>query len=122
VDRTICNHFLVNHPLIRTLQNHISSIKSCEVYAQFIYHYFTKITKENNEKKKFWILTGRTFFIRVRELVFSDISTGWIGVFFGSLIAEECLSKYEIRNRPLLGGVCFSIFIGVPLIYDTFVL
>ncbi|MCI13354.1 hypothetical protein A2U01_0034471, partial [Trifolium medium] len=37
-------------------------------------------------------------------------------------LAEECLSKNEIRSRPLLGGVCFGIFIGVPLIYGTSVL
>jgi hypothetical protein len=32
-------------------------------------------------------------------------------------------SKNEIRNGPLLlGGVCFDIFIGIPLIYGTFIL
>ncbi|PNY00641.1 hypothetical protein L195_g023926 [Trifolium pratense] len=43
-------------------------------------------------------------------------------VLFGGLEAEECLSKNEIRGEPLLGGVCFLLFTGVPLIYDAFVL
>ncbi|MCI74968.1 hypothetical protein A2U01_0096234, partial [Trifolium medium] len=42
-------------------------------------------------------------------------------VFSGGLEAKECLSKNEIRSGYLLGGVCFGIFIGVPLIYDVFV-
>jgi hypothetical protein len=45
-----------------------------------------------------------------------------VDVFFSSLEAEECFSNNEIRSEPLLGGVCFSIFIGVPLIYGVFVL
>jgi hypothetical protein len=43
-----------------------------------------------------------------------------VDVFSGSLEADERLSKNEIRNRSLLGGLCFGIFIGVPLIYGTF--
>jgi hypothetical protein len=31
--------------------------------------------------------------IQVRELASSDISTGWVGVFSGSLMVEECLSN-----------------------------
>jgi hypothetical protein len=49
------------------------------------------------------------------------ISMGWVGVFSGGLVAEECRSKYGIKIRHLLGGVCFGIFIGVPLIYGVFV-
>jgi hypothetical protein len=69
----------------------------------------------------FWILVGRTLLIRVRQLVFSGISTGWIGVFSGGMIADEGLSKNEIRSS-LIGGVCFGIFNGVLLIYGAFVL
>jgi hypothetical protein len=47
---------------------------------------------------------GRSLFIRDRELVFSGISRGRVDVFSGGLVAFECLSKYEIRNRPLLGA------------------
>ncbi|MCI60673.1 hypothetical protein A2U01_0081929, partial [Trifolium medium] len=64
----------------------------------------------------------RSLLIRDRELVSSDISMGRVAVLSGGLGAEECLSKNEIRNRPLLGGVCFGIFIGIPLIYGVFVL
>jgi hypothetical protein len=42
-------------------------------------------------------------------------------VFSGSLEAEECLSKNGIRSIPILGGVCFGMFIGVPLKYGAFV-
>jgi hypothetical protein len=42
-------------------------------------------------------------------------------LFFGSLEADERLSKYRIRSRPHLGGIGFGIFIGVPLIYGAFV-
>jgi hypothetical protein len=45
---------------------------------------------------------------------------GWVGVFSGGLIAEECRPKYEIRIKPPLSGVCFGIFIGVPLLYGAF--
>ncbi|MCI06743.1 hypothetical protein A2U01_0027803, partial [Trifolium medium] len=41
-----------------------------------------------------------------------------VAVFSGGLKA----SKNEIKSGTLLGGVYFSIFIGVPLIYGTFVL
>ncbi|MCI62800.1 hypothetical protein A2U01_0084057, partial [Trifolium medium] len=58
---------------------------------------------------------GRSFLIRDRELVSSDFSMDQIDVFSGSLEADECLYKNEIRNGPLLSGVCFGIFIGVPL-------
>jgi hypothetical protein len=70
----------------------------------------------------FWILMGQTLLIRVRELVYSDISTGWVDVFCGGLVAESVISENEIRSRPLLGDVYFGIFISVPLIYGTFVL
>jgi hypothetical protein len=52
---------------------------------------------------------GQELLIRVRKLVSSDISTCWVGVFSGGLIGKECFSNYEIRNRLLLGGVCFDI-------------
>jgi hypothetical protein len=51
---------------------------------------------------------GRSLLIRDRELVSSGISMGWICVICGGLKADECLSKNEIRNRPLLGGVGFG--------------
>jgi hypothetical protein len=55
--------------------------------------------------------------------VSSVISMVRVSVFSsGSLEAEECLFKNEIRNGPLIGGVCFCIFIGGPRIYNTFVL
>jgi hypothetical protein len=38
-------------------------------------------------------------------------------VFFGSLEAVEHLPKNDIRSGPLLGDICFTIFIDVPLIY-----
>jgi hypothetical protein len=44
-----------------------------------------------------------------------------VGVFFGSLKAEECRSNYVIRSDILLGSVGFGIFIGVLLIYGAFV-
>jgi hypothetical protein len=74
------------------------------------------------QRAAFWIMMGRTLSIRARKLVSSGVSTGWICVFSGGQITEECLSKNEVRSRSLLCGVCFSIFIGVPLIYGTFVL
>jgi hypothetical protein len=45
---------------------------------------------------------------------------GWY--FSSGQVVEECLSKNEIRSRSLLGDVCFDIFIGVPFIYNTFLL
>jgi hypothetical protein len=53
--------------------------------------------------------------------VSSDIFLGQVDVFSGGLKAKECFSNNGIRSRPLLGGVCFGIFIGVPLIYGAFV-
>jgi hypothetical protein len=47
---------------------------------------------------------------------------GSVDIFAGGLKADECLSKYEVISEPLLSGVCFSIFIGVLLIYEVFVL
>ncbi|MCI33440.1 hypothetical protein A2U01_0054657, partial [Trifolium medium] len=41
-----------------------------------------------------------------------------VDVLSGGLEVEECLSK-NVISRP---GVCFGIFIGIPLIYDAFVL
>jgi hypothetical protein len=38
------------------------------------------------------------------------------------LEAEKCISKNEIRSELLLGGICFGIFTGVPLIYGVLVL
>jgi hypothetical protein len=63
---------------------------------------------------------GRSLMIRDRELVSSDIFMGRV-VFSDNLKTMECLSKNGIRSRPLLGGVCFGIFIGVPRIYGAFV-
>jgi hypothetical protein len=71
------------------------------------------------QRAAFWIMMGRTLLIRVRKLVSSGVSTGWICVFSSGQITEECLSKNDIRSRLILGGVCFSIFMGVPLIYDA---
>jgi hypothetical protein len=45
-----------------------------------------------------------------------------VDVLSGGLEAEEYLFKNEIRSGLLLGGVCFGIFINVPLIYNVFVL
>jgi hypothetical protein len=71
----------------------------------------------------FWILMGRSLLIRNRELKSSGISSGRIDVCSGGLEAEECLSKNGIRSEPLfLNGVCFGNFIGVPPIYNTFIL
>jgi hypothetical protein len=47
---------------------------------------------------------------------------GLVDVFSGALEAEECPFKNEIRSGPILGSVCFDIFVGVPLIYSVFVL
>jgi hypothetical protein len=60
--------------------------------------------------------------IRVGELVSSGISTGWVGVFSGGLVAKKCPSKNEIRSILLVGDDCFGYFIGVLLIYGVFVL
>jgi hypothetical protein len=57
-----------------------------------------------------------------QELVSIGIFMGRNNVFSGGLEVEECLSKNEIISGPLLGGVCFDIFIGVPLIHGVFVL
>jgi hypothetical protein len=54
--------------------------------------------------------------------VSSGVFMGRVDVFSRGLEDVECLSKNEIISRSLLGGVCFSIFIGVPLIYSAFVL
>jgi hypothetical protein len=64
----------------------------------------------------------RILLIRDWELVFSVVFMGWVDVFSGGLEHVECLSKYGISSRPLLGWICFGIFIGVPLIYGVFVL
>jgi hypothetical protein len=64
----------------------------------------------------------RSLLIRDRELVFSGVFLGRVDVFSNALKVVECLFKNGIRSRPLLGGVCFSIFNGVPLIYGTFIL
>jgi hypothetical protein len=70
----------------------------------------------------FWILMGQSLLIRDRELVLTDVFMGRVDVFSGDLKVVECLSMNEIRSRPLLGGVCLGIFIGVPLIYGAFIL
>jgi hypothetical protein len=61
-------------------------------------------------------------FIRDRELVSTDIFMDQVDVFSGGLKVKECISKNDVRIGTLLGGVCFCIFIGVPFIYDAFVL
>jgi hypothetical protein len=63
---------------------------------------------------------SRQFLIRDQELVSSGISMGRIDVLSGDLEADECLSKNELRSVHLIDDVCFGIFIGVPLIYDSF--
>jgi hypothetical protein len=62
------------------------------------------------------------YLIRDWKLVSSGVFLGWVDVFSGGLEVDEYLSKNVIRSKPLLGGVCFSIFIGDPLIYVAFVL
>jgi hypothetical protein len=52
----------------------------------------------------------------------SCVFMSWVDAFFDSLEAEECFSNNEIRSEPLLNGICFCIFISVPLIYNVFVL
>jgi hypothetical protein len=69
----------------------------------------------------FWILIGRTLLIRVRGLVSSSVFMGRIDVFFGGLKADECLSKNEIRIRPLLGGYVM-VFSLVFNLYTTHLL
>jgi hypothetical protein len=69
-----------------------------------------------------WISMGWSLLIRDRELESSGIFVDRVDVFFGGLEAEECPSKNWISYGPLLGGICFSFFIGVPLIYGVFVL
>jgi hypothetical protein len=70
----------------------------------------------------FWILIGRSLLIRDRELVSNDIFLGRVGVFSDGLGAVECLSKYVIRSRHLLGGVSFgyvqwcSAYIQAPFV------
>jgi hypothetical protein len=56
------------------------------------------------------------------ELVFNGVFLGRIDVFFSDLKVVKCLSKNEIRSKPLSCSVCFGIFNFVPLIYDSFVL
>jgi hypothetical protein len=58
---------------------------------------------------------GRSFFIRDRELAFSDMFLGWVDGFWWSG-ANECSSKNEIRSEPLLGYVCFLL---APLFYSS---
>jgi hypothetical protein len=70
----------------------------------------------------FWILMGRSILIRDRDFEFSGVFLGQVDVLSGGLKVEKYISKYVIRSRLLLGGVYFGIFIGVPLIYGTFVL
>jgi hypothetical protein len=65
---------------------------------------------------------SRSLLIRGRELESSYIFSGWVGVWYGGLEADECFSKNEIISWPLLGCVYFGNFIDVPSIYDTFVL
>ncbi|MCI18766.1 hypothetical protein A2U01_0039921 [Trifolium medium] len=62
---------------------------------------------------------GRSLLIRDRELASSGIFLG--RVMSGGLETAEHPSKNEIRGGFLLGGICFGIFIGVPLIYGAFV-
>jgi hypothetical protein len=51
---------------------------------------------------------GRSLLIQDRELESCGTFTGRIDIFFGSLKAKECPSKYGIRCGPLLGGACFG--------------
>jgi hypothetical protein len=44
----------------------------------------------------FWILMSRSLLIRGRELESSYIFSGWVGVWYGGLEADECFSKNEI--------------------------
>jgi hypothetical protein len=41
-------------------------------------------------------LTSRSLLIRGRELESSYIFSGWVGVWYGGLEADECFSKNEI--------------------------
>jgi hypothetical protein len=59
---------------------------------------------------------GRSLLIRDRELVSSGVLMGRVDVVFGSLIADERLSKNGIRSGPLLGGVCF----GMSLVFRIY--
>ncbi|MCI41868.1 hypothetical protein A2U01_0063102, partial [Trifolium medium] len=70
----------------------------------------------------FRILMGQSLLIRDRELESSGFFSGRVDICSGGLKAYECLSKNEIRIRPLLGSVYFGDFIGVPPIYGTVVL
>jgi hypothetical protein len=54
--------------------------------------------------------------------VSSGVFIGRVDVFSSGLKDVECLSKNEIRSRPLLSGICLGIFIYVLLIYNAFVL
>jgi hypothetical protein len=56
------------------------------------------------------------------ELESSGTFVDRVDVFFGGIKVVECSSKNEIRSRSLLDDVCFGFFIGVLLIYDTFIL
>jgi hypothetical protein len=67
---------------------------------------------------------GRALLIRVRELASSCGNfLGWIGDYFGSLESVGCLSDLVLGDKSCLGDVCLRVFsLGVPLIYDTYVL
>jgi hypothetical protein len=42
----------------------------------------------------------------------------WVVVLSGSQKAGKYLSNNGIRSGPLVAGVCFGIFISVPLLYE----
>jgi hypothetical protein len=64
---------------------------------------------------------GWLLLIRDWELNSNGVFFGRVDVFSDILEIGECLFKYEIRGESLLGGVCFVIFISVPLIYGTII-
>jgi hypothetical protein len=96
--------------------------EDCELRLIYLDLLSTGVHQLLAHKVAFWILMGRSFLLRDRELASSDIFLGRVGVLSGGMEVVECLSKNEIRFRPLLGGVSFvfvhrySAYIRTPFI------
>jgi hypothetical protein len=79
-----------------------------------MFFFFTKAT--------YVIIMDPLILIRDQKLVSNGISMSRVVVFSGGLETEECHFIRMVLEIDLYGRICFSIFIGVTLIYGVFVL
>jgi hypothetical protein len=117
--------FLVTRAIVacRILFEFLLVFKSIEV-CRFLstWLFFLSLSHQLDSRSCFLNSDGSITFDSSSEVSSSGVFMGRIDIFSSCLEDEECLSKNVISSRPLLSGVCFGIFISVPLIYDAFVL